>query len=75
MSEGRGTGGNREVHLFSDIASDVAVLGPRGDLSGAWVEAILKEGGSWGNHGFPHGSEPEASDAHAGSIGSLALSR
>jgi hypothetical protein len=25
----------------------------------------LKEGGSWEKHGFPHGSEPEASDAHA----------
>ena len=23
------------------------------------------EGGSWGKQGFPHGSEPEASDAHA----------
>jgi hypothetical protein len=29
----------------------------------------LKEGGSWGNHGFPHGSEPEASDAHQGETG------
>ena len=24
-----------------------------------------EEGGSWGKHGFPHGSEPKASDAHA----------
>ena len=23
-----------------------------------------KEGGSWGKHGFPHGSEPKANDAH-----------
>ena len=26
----------------------------------------LEEGGPWGKHGFPRGSEPEASDAHAG---------
>jgi hypothetical protein len=39
MSEGRGVGGNRKVDLFSDIASDVAVLSPRGDPSGAWAEA------------------------------------
>src|SRR5207245_5465713 len=30
----------------------------------------LEEGGSWGKHGFPHGSEPKASDAH--SLGSCA---
>ncbi len=24
----------------------------------------LKEGGPWGKHGFPHGSDPEGSDAH-----------
>ena len=24
----------------------------------------LKEGGPWGKHGFPHGSEPQASDVH-----------
>jgi hypothetical protein len=24
----------------------------------------FKEGGTWGKHGFPHGSEPKASDAH-----------
>ncbi len=63
MSGGRGEGGNREVSplrkwprrqgrhgLFSDAASD--------------IEAFPKEGGSWGKHGFPHGSEPKASDAH-----------
>jgi hypothetical protein len=58
MSEGRGAEGNREVSPFS-------LLGPRGDHSGAFAEAIPKEGGSWGKHGFPRGSEPEASDAHA----------
>ena len=61
MSEGRGSGGNREV-------SPTALLGARGDLSGAGAEAIPKEGGSWGKHGFPHGSEPKASDAHAPAI-------
>jgi hypothetical protein len=59
MSEGRGPGGNREV-------SPLFLLGPRDDLSGAWVEAIPKEGGSWGKHGFPHGTErpakPDAED-------------
>src|SRR5213083_384407 len=25
---------------------------------------IYGEGGSWGKQGFPHGSEPKASDAH-----------
>src|SRR5256885_3686386 len=59
MSGGRGVRGNREV-------SPVVLLGPRGDLSGAGAEAIPKEGGSWGKHGFPHGSEPKASDVHAG---------
>src|SRR5438128_12351338 len=24
----------------------------------------LKEGGPWGKHGFPHGREPKANDAH-----------
>jgi hypothetical protein len=28
----------------------------------------LEEGGPWGKHGFPHGSEPEASDAVEGFI-------
>jgi hypothetical protein len=32
MSEGRGIGGNREV-------SPLFILDPRGDDSGAWVEA------------------------------------
>ena len=36
--------------------------GRRGDLSGALVVASLKEGGSWGKHGFPQGSEPKAND-------------
>ena len=35
----------------------------------------IKEGGSWGKHGFPHGNEPEANDAHEwiASTGSGAL--
>jgi hypothetical protein len=47
--------GNREV-------SRLFLLDERGDRSGALVEAIRKEGGSWGKHRFPHGSEPKASD-------------
>src|SRR5205807_9007065 len=58
MSGGRGVRGNREV-------SPLLLLGPRGDLSGARAEATHEEGGSWGKHGFPHGSEPKASDAGA----------
>ena len=26
----------------------------------------MEEGGSWGKHGFPQGSEADASDAHQG---------
>jgi hypothetical protein len=37
--------------------------GERGDLSGALAVASIKEGGTWGKHGFPQGSEPKANDA------------
>ncbi len=47
--------GNREV-------SRLFLLAVRGDLSGACGEACRKEGGSWGKHGFPHGSEAQLSD-------------
>ncbi len=47
--------GNREV-------SRRFLLTTRGDLSGACGEASLKEGGSWGKHGFPHGSEAQLSN-------------
>ena len=50
LGVGKGRGGNREV-------SPLSLFSPRGDLSGAGAEAIPKEGGSWGKHGFPHGSE------------------
>ena len=36
--------------------------GGRGDPSGAPAVASLKEGGTWGKHGFPQGSEPKAND-------------
>jgi hypothetical protein len=53
-----GEGGNAQVSpiLFSD---------GRGDRSGGAVGAHLKEGGSWGKHGFPHGSGPKARDEAA----------
>src|SRR2546421_1107337 len=57
MIEGRGKGGTREV-------SPLLLLSARGDRSGARAEAIPEEGGSWGKHRFPHGSEPKASDDH-----------
>jgi hypothetical protein len=52
---GKGRGGNREV-------SPKVLRDRRGDLSRAPVVASLKEGGSWGKHGFPQGSEPKAND-------------
>jgi hypothetical protein len=50
MSVWRGREGNREV-------PPVSILG--GAEAGS-----EEEGGSWGKHGFPDGSELEASDAH-----------
>ena len=47
--------GNREV-------SRHVLLTSRGDLSGACGEATPEEGGSWGKHGFPHGSAAQRSD-------------
>jgi hypothetical protein len=31
--------------------------------TGRFHRLYSNEGGSWGKHGFPHGSEPKASDA------------
>jgi hypothetical protein len=53
-----GEGGKREV-------SPRPIFGVRGDLSGGRAEANRKEGGSWGKHGFPHASEPQASEVAA----------
>ena len=54
-----GAGGNREVPPH-------AILGVRGDLRAARAEAYPEEeGGSWGKHGFPHASEPQASEEAA----------
>jgi hypothetical protein len=50
--------GNREV-------SRLFILAVRGDLSGARGEAFPKEGGSWGKHGFLHGSEATRFEASA----------
>src|SRR5713101_7441819 len=64
MSGGRGVRGNREVSpLFLLSACG-------GGRHAAHAEATSKEGGSWGKHGFPHGSEPKARDGHALSIAS-----
>jgi predicted short-subunit dehydrogenase-like oxidoreductase (DUF2520 family) len=57
-ARGEGEGGNREV-------PPTEILATRGDLSGARGEATPEGGGSWGNHRFHHGSEPQASDAEA----------
>ncbi len=38
--------------------------GSEGNREVPRVGRPLEEGGPWGKHGFPHGSEPEASDAH-----------
>jgi hypothetical protein len=59
MSGEGGIEGNRAV-------PPPLLLGPGGDLGAAGAEAIpVEEGGSWGEHGFPHGSSPKASDDHA----------
>src|SRR6266550_7053361 len=59
MSAGRGVRGNREVSpLF-------LLWGGGGGRIATTPEATSKEEGSWGKHGFPHGSEPKASDVHA----------
>jgi methylmalonyl-CoA mutase C-terminal domain/subunit len=50
MSVWRGHGGNREV-------SPAEILG-------AGEANPEEEGGSWGKHGFPYGSEFQTSDAH-----------
>ena len=55
ISSVEGVRGNREV-------PPRAVLGARGDPSGAGAEAYMEEeGGSRGKHGFPGESEPKAS--------------
>src|SRR5438093_2279301 len=61
MSRGRGVRGNREVSPFFLLRGD------GGGRKATTPEATPKEGGSWGKHGFPHGSEPKARDAHASS--------
>jgi hypothetical protein len=51
---GEGVMGNREVPR-------IALLSGRADLRGTRAEAISgEEGGSWGKHGFPHATEPQA---------------
>jgi predicted short-subunit dehydrogenase-like oxidoreductase (DUF2520 family) len=55
-ARGEGEGGNREV-------SRSEILARRGDLSGAAGEADPEGRGPRGNHRFPRGSEPQASDA------------
>jgi len=63
MSRGRGVRGNREVSpLFLLSACG-------GGRHSAGTEAISKEGGSRGKHGFHRGNEPKASDAHGASLG------
>jgi hypothetical protein len=59
MSGGRGVRGNREV------SPSFLLRGCGGGRSATTPEATSKEGGAWGKHGFPHGSEPKARDAHA----------
>jgi hypothetical protein len=51
--------GNREVPR-------IWILSPRADLGGARAEVCTeKEGGSWGKHGFPRATEPEAKEEAA----------
>jgi len=56
---GEGVMGNREVPR-------IEILRLRADLRGAQAEACAEEErGSWGKHGFPHATEPEAKEAAA----------
>jgi hypothetical protein len=58
---GRGEGvmGNREVPRIADLSTGA-------DLRGARAEASPgEEGGSWGEHGFPHATEPKAKEEAA----------
>jgi hypothetical protein len=48
-----GAGGNREV-------PPVHILEERGNRAAVVEAYIQKEGGSWGKHGFPHATEPQA---------------
>jgi hypothetical protein len=49
--------GNREVPR-------IGILRARADLRGARAEACPgEEGGTWGKHGFPRATEPEAEEA------------
>jgi hypothetical protein len=51
--------GNREVPR-------IEIRSLRAHLRGALVEAYPEEeGGSWGKHGFPHATEPEAKEVAA----------
>jgi acetyl-CoA/propionyl-CoA carboxylase, biotin carboxylase, biotin carboxyl carrier protein len=47
--------------------------GDGGDRIASTPEATHKEGGSWGKHGFPHGSEPKASDHDRKNRGAVAV--
>jgi hypothetical protein len=41
----------------------IEILGLRAHLRGALAEATTEEeGGSWGKHGFPRATEPQAKD-------------
>ena len=73
MSGGRGDGGNRKIAPVrgNREVSPQPLVGARGHLRAAWADANLEEGGSWGKHGFPHGSEPKASDAHAATAAAM----
>ncbi|HYY62975.1 MAG TPA: hypothetical protein VE688_00055 [Gaiellaceae bacterium] len=54
-----GEGGNREV-------PPPLLVGERGGSIAAIADANLEEeGGSWGKHGFPHATEPEAEEQPA----------
>jgi len=66
MSGGRGVRGNREVSpLFLLRGGGSGRIATTTTTTTTTPEATSKEGGSWGKHGFPHGSEPKARDAHA----------
>ena len=47
--------------------------GSKGNREVPLTSRPMEEGGSWGKHGFPHGSEAEVSAAHQGLTGVVSV--
>src|SRR6266566_8746347 len=56
--------GGRRVRRNREVSPSFLLGGGGGGRIATPLEATSKEGGSWGKHGFPHGSEPKGSESH-----------